>query len=178
MRRSTLKGKSLFAMTAAALALGLGLAACGDDDDDESAGTGTGTQEESATPAPTGPAASTVKLTETEYKITPADVDAKKDGVVEFEVTNDGSVTHALEVEGGDVEEETEDIAPGESATLKVELQKGVYELYCPIDDHKEQGMTGELRVAGATGSAEDSGGEDESSEDDSSEDDSSSSGY
>jgi hypothetical protein len=36
--------------------------------------------------------------------------------------------------------------------------------------------MTAELRVAGATGTAEDSG--DESSEDDSSEDDSSSSGY
>ncbi len=48
-----------------------------------------------------------------------------------------------------------------------------MYELYCPIDDHKEQGMVGELRVAGATGTAEDSGGEDESSDDDSS-----SSGY
>jgi uncharacterized cupredoxin-like copper-binding protein len=103
-------------------------------------------------------------------------VNVNKAGVVEFDVTNDGSVTHALEVEGGDIEEETEDIAAGDSATLKVDLPKGVYELYCPIDDHKEQGMTAELRVAGATGTAEDSG--DESSEDDSSEDDSSSSGY
>jgi ABC-type glycerol-3-phosphate transport system substrate-binding protein len=162
-----LKGKSLFAVIAAALALALGLAACGEDDDEESAGTGTGTQEEQTTPAPTGPAAETVKLSETEFN---------KAGVVEFDVTNDGSVTHALEVEGGDIEEETEDIAAGDSATLKVDLPKGVYELYCPIDDHKEQGMTAELRVAGATGTAEDSG--DESSEDDSSEDDSSSSGY
>ncbi len=172
-----MNAKSLCAVAAAGLALGL--AACGDDDD-ESASTGTGTQEEQATPEPTGPAAETVKLSETEFKISPADVDVKKDGVVEFDVTNDGSVTHALEVEGGDVEEETEDIAPGESATLKVDLAKGVYEMYCPIDSHKEQGMTGELRVAGATGSAEDSGGsEDESSsEDDSSSDDSSSSGY
>jgi plastocyanin len=168
-----LKAKSLFAVTAAGLALALGLAACGDDDDDESAGTGT--QEEQATPEPTGPAAETVELSETEYKITPADVDAKKSGVVEFDVTNDGSVTHALEVEGGDVEEETEDIAPGESATLKVDLAKGVYEIYCPIDDHKERGMTGELSVAGATGSPEGESSEDESSEDDSSEDDSSS---
>lgn len=171
-----MKAKSLFAVTAAALALGLGLAACGDDDDEESAGTGT--QEEQATPEPTGPAAETVKLSESEYKIDPADVSVDKEGVVEFKVANDGSITHALEVEGGDIEEETEDIAPGDSATLKVDLSKGVYELYCPIDSHREQGMTGELRVAGATGTAEDSGGEDESSEDDSSEDDSSESGY
>ena len=168
-----MKGKSLFAVTAAVLALGLGLAACGEDDDEESAGTGTGTQAEETTAAPTGPAGETVKLSETEYKIDPADVSVDKAGVVEFDVTNDGSITHALEVEGGDIEEETEDIAAGDSATLKVDLPKGVYELYCPIDDHKEQGMVGELRVAGATGTAEDSGGEDESSDDDSS-----SSGY
>lgn len=164
-----MKGKSLFAVTAAVLALGLGLAACGEDDDEESAGTGTGTQAEETTAAPTGPAGETVKLSETEYKIDPADVSVDKAGVVEFDVTNDGSITHALEVEGGDIEEETEDIAAGDSATLKVDLPKGVYELYCPIDDHKEQGMVGELRVAGATGTAEDSGGEDESSDDDSS---------
>jgi uncharacterized cupredoxin-like copper-binding protein len=168
--------KSLCAVAAAALALGL--AACGDDDD-ESASTGTGTQEEQTTPAPTGPAGETVSLSEIEFSIHPDDVRLDKAGVVEFNVRNDGSVTHALEVEGGDVEEETEDIAPGESATLKVDLAKGVYEMYCPIDSHKEQGMTGELRVAGATGAAEDSGGSsDESSEDDSSSDDSSSSGY
>jgi len=174
---STLKVKSLFAMTAAVLALGLGLAACGDDDDDgDSASTGTGTQEEQTTPAPTGPADETFKLSETEYKITPADVNAKKSGVIELLVKNDGSTTHALEIEGGDVEQRTDDIAPGESAHLEVDMSKGVYELYCPISNHKDLGMTAELRVAGATGPAEDSGGsEDESSEDDSSSDDSSS---
>jgi uncharacterized cupredoxin-like copper-binding protein len=173
MRRNSLNAKSLCAISAAGVALTFGLAACGEDDDEEGASTGTTTTEEQATPAPTGPAAATVNLSESEYKIDPADASAKKAGVVEFKVTNDGSVTHALEVEGGDVEQETEDIAPGDSATLKVELQKGVYELYCPIDDHKGQGMTAELSVAGATGSAEDSGGEDESSEDESSSDDS-----
>jgi plastocyanin len=176
LRRSTLKGKSLFAATAAVLALGLGLAACGEDDDEESASTGTTTTEEQTTPAPTGPADATVNLTESEYQIDPADASAKKAGVVEFKVTNNGSITHALEVEGGDVEQRTDDIAPGESATLKVELQKGVFELYCPIDGHKDKGMEGELSVAGATGSAEDSGSEDESGEDDSSSSDDSSS--
>ena len=149
-----MKVKSLFAVTAAALALGLGLAACGEDDDEESASTGTTTTEEQA-PEQTGPADETVKLGESEYKIDPADVSVKKAGTVEFLVKNTGSVTH------------------GGTAALTVQLEKGVYELYCPIDDHKERGMTGELRVAGATGSAEDSGGEDDSSEDTSSGDDS-----
>jgi uncharacterized cupredoxin-like copper-binding protein len=169
-----LNGKSLFAVSAAGVAFAFGLAACGDDDN-ESASTGTTTTEEQQ-PAPTGPVAETVNLSESEYKIDPADVDAKKAGVVEFKVQNEGSITHALEVEGAGVEQRTDDIAPGESATLKVDLQKGAYEFYCPIDGHKDQGMEGELKVAGATGSAEDSGSEDESSEDDSSEDDSSSS--
>lgn len=166
-----MKAKSLCAV--AVLALALGFAACGEDDDEENAatGTGTGTTTQEEQPAPTGPASATVKLTETEFKIDPADVQVDDEGVVEFDVENAGSVTHALEVEGAGLEEETDDIAPGDSATLKVDLAKGVYKLYCPIDGHEEQGMVGELSVAGATGSPED---EDESSDDD----DAPSSGY
>jgi uncharacterized cupredoxin-like copper-binding protein len=146
-----------------AAVVALGLAACGDDDEEETASTGTGTQAEEA-PAPTGPASETVKLTETEFKITPAKVTVDKAGVVEFEVENAGGITHALEVEGDDLEEETEDIAAGESATLKVDLPEGTYELYCPIGDHEDQGMVAELTVGGGGGSAEapdddDSGG-------------------
>ena len=171
-----MNGKSLFAVSAAGVTLAFGLAACGEDDNGDSASTGTTTTEEQQ-PAPTGPAAETVNLSETEYKIDPADATAKKAGVVEFKVTNDGSITHALEVEGGDVEQRTDDIAPGETATLKVDLQKGAYELYCPIDDHKGQGMEADLSVAGATGSADDSGSDDDSSSSGSDDDSSSCSG-
>ena len=89
--------------------------------------------------------------------------------MVEFRVKNDGGVTHALEVESEELEEETEDIAAGESATLKVELEEGTYELYCPIGDHKDRGMEAEL-VVGSPSAGE---GEDDSSDDDSSSDDS-----
>ncbi len=141
-------------LCAVAVALMLGLAACGDDDDDETAGTGTGTQAEQPTPA--GPPAETISITETEFKLDPADIEIDKAGVVEFEVENAGSVTHALEVESADLEEKTEEIAPGESATLKVELEPGTYELYCPVGDHEDRGMTGELRVAGGGGASSD----------------------
>ena len=157
-------------LCAVAAALALGLAACGDDDDDEGAGTGTGTTGTQAEePAPTGPASETIALTETEFKIDPAKVDVKKPGVVEFQVENAGGVTHALEVESEDLEAETEDIAPGDSATLKVDLPAGTYELYCPIGDHEEQGMTGELTVGGGGASSEtgdDSGGAEAETED------------
>ena len=148
-----------------ALALiGLALAGCGEDNDDSSStgATGTGTQEEQAA-TPSGPATSTIELSETEFKIEPAQPSAAKSGVVEFRVANRGQITHALEVEGGDIEEETEEIPAGGSATLKVDLKPGTYELYCPIGNHKEQGMEGSLTVGGGTGDA--AGDDDEDSE-------------
>jgi len=136
--------------------LALVLAACGDDNDDGgSAGTGT---EEESTATPEGPAAATVKLTETEFKIDPAQLQVTKSGVIQFDVQNEGGVTHALEVEGKGVEEETEDIPAGQSATLKVQLDPGSYELYCPIDGHEDKGMTADVNVGLARGS----GGESE----------------
>ncbi len=56
-------------------------------------------------------------------------------------------------VDGEDAEEQTEEIAPGESAELSVELADGEYELYCPIGNHRDQRIEGTLVVsAGATG--------------------------
>ena len=141
-----MKPKAFSALAGAALALALG--ACGDDDDEESAGTGTGTQVEE--PAPAGPASQTISITETDFKIAPASVEVDEAGVVEFKVENAGEAPHALEVESDELEEETEEIPPGESATLTVELEEGTYELYCPVGDHADRGMTGELTVGGA----------------------------
>ena len=54
------------------------------------------------------------------------------------------------------VEEKTGDVAPGSTATLRVNLSKdGSYEIYCPIDGHRGQGMVGTLAV----GSGSSSGG-------------------
>jgi uncharacterized cupredoxin-like copper-binding protein len=69
-------------------------------------------------------------------------------GKVSFDVVNAGNTTHALEVEGPSGEVETEEIAAGDSATLQVDLSKpGSYEMYCPIANHKERGMEGEVTV-------------------------------
>jgi uncharacterized cupredoxin-like copper-binding protein len=157
-------------LCAVAAALALGLAACGDDDDDESATTGTSGTTAEEQPAPTEPAGETVTLSETEFAIDPAAVSVDQAGVVEFKVENAGSITHALEVEGAGLEEETEDIAAGDSASLKVDLPEGTYKLYCPIGNHEDQGMVAQLTVgAGDASSGEDdSGGGDEPRDDNS----------
>jgi plastocyanin len=94
----------------------------------------------------------TVQISETDFKLDPAKVTLDEAGTYTFHVVNDGGTTHALEIEGEGVEEETSELGAGESDDLTVELGAGTYELYCPIADHREQGMEGTLTVGGAQG--------------------------
>lgn len=123
----------------------LALAACGS------------SSSESGTTAPAG-GGQPVSIGESEYKLDPSSPTVDQAGTVTFKVTNNGSVDHALEVEGQGVEEETETIKPGETAELTVDLSKeGSYEIYCPIDGHRDKGMEGTLTVgAAATGGGSD----------------------
>ena len=144
------------AATLAALALALG--ACGEDREGSVSGTTvtsatTGAETTARTaPAPTGRAVDTVNVSETEFRLDPANPTVEA-GIVEFRVRNDGQVVHALEVEGPTGEVETDQIQPGESATLKADLSKpGTYVWYCPVGDHKDRGMEGEITVGGGGG--------------------------
>ncbi len=101
-----------------------------------------------------GSAQQTVSVSETEFSLDPSTLNIAEAGTVTFKVTNDGQTTHALELEGNGVEAKTESIEPGASKTLTVQFeQAGSYEIYCPIDGHKDKGMEGELRVGGSAGS-------------------------
>jgi uncharacterized cupredoxin-like copper-binding protein len=120
-------------------ALTLALVGCGEDDSEE------------AQP-PSGKPAETITVTETDFALEPESVTLDEPGTYSFEVVNQGQVAHALEIEGQGVEEETETLDPGERATLTVDLAPGAYELYCPVGDHAERGMTGrvDVRASGA----------------------------
>jgi uncharacterized cupredoxin-like copper-binding protein len=123
-----------------ALFAALALAACGS------------TSSESGT---TGQAAAgqAISIGEAEFKLDPSSVQVDQAGTVTFRVTNNGTIDHALEVDGQGVEEETETIKPGQSAELTVDLSKdGLYEIYCPIDGHRDSGMEGTLTVGAAMG--------------------------
>jgi uncharacterized cupredoxin-like copper-binding protein len=132
----------ILALAAGAVALG----GCGSDNN----GGGGGSSKASKPAAPATGGGQTVNLSETEFKITPAKASAAKTGKVTFKVRNDGKIVHALEVEGPGGEAKTGSIQPGKSATLQVTFSKaGTFELYCPIDGHKQQGMEGTVAVAG-----------------------------
>jgi len=131
-----------------AVAASLGVAACGGDDDDSD--TSAATTETTETTAAGGGGGETVGLTATDFKFDPDDP-AVKPGEVTFDVTNDGETVHNLEVEGpGEEAELPEDLQPGDKGSLSVDLSEpGTYEFYCPVGNHKELGMVGEVTVQG-----------------------------
>jgi uncharacterized cupredoxin-like copper-binding protein len=99
-------------------------------------------QAATTTTAPTTTAAkpvvTKVQVSETEFKIT-TDLTSFKAGQITFVAKNDGKIPHDLAVkETGD---KTQEIAPGGTAELKVDLKPGKYELYCTIPGHEAAGM-------------------------------------
>jgi uncharacterized cupredoxin-like copper-binding protein len=123
--------------------VGLLLAACG--------GSSNGNQGSAAG----GAVVQTVQVSEKEFSLNPGTITLPKPGTYEFDVTNDGSITHAFTVEqsGGGDEAKTGDISPGSHKTVKFTFSAGgSYEMYCPVDGHKSQGMEGTISVAGAVG--------------------------
>lgn len=133
-----------------AIVIPLALAACGDDDDEEttSAATSETTTEETTTDdaAQTGGGGEELTISETEFALDPADPTVAA-GEVTITATNDGATLHNLEVEGNGVEEITDDLDPGQSGELTLDLEPGEYEMYCAIGDHAAQGMEGTLTV-------------------------------
>jgi plastocyanin len=130
------------------LALGV-IAGCGDDSDDSSTEAASTTSTESTTTAASGGGGGeTLAVSETDFALDPADPTVKA-GTVTIEATNDGQTTHSIEVEGPSGEQELEqELAPGDSGTLEVDLSEpGTYEWYCPVGNHKEMGMEGEITV-------------------------------
>jgi uncharacterized cupredoxin-like copper-binding protein len=94
-----------------------------------------------------GTSSQTFTISESDFTLTPSTVTIDAAGTYTFEATNDGGVDHALEIEGNGIEEETETIGPGESASVTVDLETGTYEMYCPISNHRDLGMSGEVTV-------------------------------
>jgi uncharacterized cupredoxin-like copper-binding protein len=122
------------------------LAACGSDDDESE------------------PQSADTTISLIDFALDPDEVSVDEGGNTTFRVVNDGQTEHALEIEGAGIEEETDVLGPGESAELTVELEEGEYELYCPVGNHREQGMEGTLTVGSGTAGAstDDSGGGDD----------------
>ncbi|HEX9988066.1 MAG TPA: cupredoxin domain-containing protein [Chloroflexia bacterium] len=97
-----------------------------------------------------------VNITLTEFKITPDKVSVPRGEPVQFTVTNAGTVEHnfVVELEDQGIEKEPFEmnLKPGETRTAEFTFSvAGDWEMYCPVDGHKDHGMMGELEVVSAS---------------------------
>lgn len=120
------------------------LAACAKSDD-ATTDTAAAAAAASAAPAP-APSSDTavihVPLTEWSVVVSQGVVSP---GTFNFHAMNQGTYSHAFEIEGNGKEWKSDPIPPGGTATLTPVLTPGTYEVYCPVVDshgnHQEKGM-------------------------------------
>jgi plastocyanin len=140
-----------------AAAAALVFASCGGDDEEtgtsgasESTPAAQSTPTEAPTEAAGGGESSTLKIEAdpngaikfTETKLT------AKAGSVTIEFANASQVPHAVEIEGNGIEEETQTVTGEDAPPITVDLKPGEYEFYCPVGDHRAEGMEGTLTVS------------------------------
>ena len=82
--------------------------------------------------------AQTVRVTETDYRITLST--RPRAGTVTFVIRNASRESHDFRLRGGGVTRKTPMLAPGQTARLRVVLRRGVrYQLWCA--PHADKGM-------------------------------------
>ena len=142
----------------ALLPLSLLLAACG--------GYGGGASSGGNNSQASGSALKTLHVSEKEYSFDPSTITVSKPGTYAFVVTNDGTITHGFVIEASGSEgneAKSGDIAPGSHKTVRFTFEAGrKYEMYCPVDGHRAEGMAGTISVGGAAagGTTTNHGGE------------------
>jgi len=70
-----------------------------------------------------------------------------------FNVRNIGQFPHNVHIEGNGVSVDVKPdgpVAGGDSFTGAVTLSAGTYDIWCPVGNHRDQGMVGTLTVAAA----------------------------
>ena len=132
------------------LSAGVLLAAgCGDDEDEGGGGGGASTPEatETATQESSGGGEALTLTADPGGSISwePGELSAPA-GSVTVKLVNESDTPHAVEVEGNGVEEESETVTGGETE-LTVDLEAGEYTFYCPVGQHRQNGMEGTLTV-------------------------------
>ena len=134
----------------AAIGGGAVLAGCG------SSGTSPASTSPSTPGSPSSPAtapaagAKTVTATENEFHIKLSQ-QTFAPGTYTFQATNSGAIPHALTIDGPGVSDvSTGILKPGQGKSMTVALKDGSYNVYCPVDHHKAEGMSVNITVSGA----------------------------
>ena len=135
MRRAVV----LVLMAVAAIAAG-----CGSDDDST---TTTPPAAAASTPAATSGGGAELALTAEEgggLSFDPKDLSADAGEVTLTMANPDGNtMPHAVALE----DDSGEVVQPGGTSTVSADLQPGTYTFFCPVGDHRQEGMEGTLTV-------------------------------
>ncbi|HYU61904.1 MAG TPA: plastocyanin/azurin family copper-binding protein [Solirubrobacterales bacterium] len=123
-------------------------AGCGGDDDEDTTAATTSTTEA----AGGGGGGATTQVGMTEYSFEPNDLTVNAGDTISL--SNDGKIPHNFTIVEGDNPTAnsaelaaSDDIAPGDSGELVVDVEPGEYSFLCTISGHAEQGMTGTITV-------------------------------
>jgi uncharacterized cupredoxin-like copper-binding protein len=110
------------------------------------AGCDAGPKAPSAPPPPLGSGTKvTATLTDFHIQLSQQTFDA---GTYTFDVVNAGQATHSLEiVRDGQVDLRSDNVRPGHSDQITIAMTKGTYQVFCPVGNHRSQGMDMTLTV-------------------------------
>jgi uncharacterized cupredoxin-like copper-binding protein len=153
IRTTLLTGSTLLALALP----GLALAACGSNDDSSSSGSsGSSYSGGSASKTTTTGAAGggqklalvAVENGPGQFSFSKKDLSANAGNVTVALANPAGNQSpHAIEIEGNGVEKSGQTVTAGGTSTVTADLKPGKYEFYCPVDDHRAEGMEGTLTV-------------------------------
>lgn len=96
-----------------------------------------------------GPPAGSIKVTMTEFKFSPADINAPA-GKVVFDLVNAGQAPHDMVVLDPSTKQvaKSELVQPGNDSVFTVDnLAAGDYKFFCDVPGHREAGMVGTLTI-------------------------------
>lgn len=69
-------------------------------------------------------------------------------GTISFQIENVGEMEHSFAVEGPNLQDELVDpVAAGEMFVYTAELSPGTYTVWCPIGNHRAEGMEATIEV-------------------------------
>lgn len=91
-----------------------------------------------------------INITATDMDFQPNEISVQAGQQLSIQLLNQGEEEHSIEFELPGGEEELPNPVPaGQSDIIEFNAptQPGTYTFYCPVEDHKEKGMTGQLIV-------------------------------
>jgi plastocyanin len=138
-------------IAALAVVAAVAVAGCGSSSNSSSSSGGSGasgTSTPAATSAPSSGGGHSLKVAADpsgQLKFDTSQLNASP-GKVTIAFTNMSGIPHAIAVEGHGLEKKGTVITKG-SNSITVDLKKGTYTFYCPVDGHRAAGMKGTLTV-------------------------------